>query len=200
MNRALALLIAGLLLAPPVALAHPGGLDSNGCHNDRKRGGYHCHGSSRSRNTEQGYASPLTTDGGGLGKLGEPCKQTSECKWQLVCFDDQCAASCYPTSGPRCEVGTCVRPNNQFAHLCLTGYTDAGQPTPEKAKELQRKQELRAAFQQQPCPSTNRTSGECMGYVIQYVVPLEQGGAEDSSNMEWLTVEAARQKHRRLSI
>lgn len=26
-----------------VALAHPGGLNSSGCHNDRKRGGYHCH-------------------------------------------------------------------------------------------------------------------------------------------------------------
>ncbi len=25
------------------ALAHGGGLDSYGCHNDRKRGGYHCH-------------------------------------------------------------------------------------------------------------------------------------------------------------
>lgn len=32
----------GLLIAPQV-LAHPGGLDANGCHNDRKRGGYHCH-------------------------------------------------------------------------------------------------------------------------------------------------------------
>lgn len=25
------------------AFAHSGGTDSNGCHNDRKRGGYHCH-------------------------------------------------------------------------------------------------------------------------------------------------------------
>lgn len=25
------------------AIAHGGGLDANGCHNDRKRGGYHCH-------------------------------------------------------------------------------------------------------------------------------------------------------------
>lgn len=35
-----------ILLAVPVtqASAHGGGLDANGCHNDRKRGGYHCHG------------------------------------------------------------------------------------------------------------------------------------------------------------
>ena len=32
-----------LLLFCGPAMAHGGGLDSNGCHNDRKRGGYHCH-------------------------------------------------------------------------------------------------------------------------------------------------------------
>ena len=34
--------LAGLVSG--VALAHGGGLDANGCHHDRKRGGYHCHG------------------------------------------------------------------------------------------------------------------------------------------------------------
>jgi hypothetical protein len=28
---------------PPPAQAHPGGLNSEGCHNNRKTGGYHCH-------------------------------------------------------------------------------------------------------------------------------------------------------------
>lgn len=32
-----------LLLAPPGVYAHGGGLDSLGCHNDRKAGNYHCH-------------------------------------------------------------------------------------------------------------------------------------------------------------
>ena len=42
-------LVVALLLAPSQfvgprpAIAHGGGLDSLGCHNDRKRGGYHCH-------------------------------------------------------------------------------------------------------------------------------------------------------------
>lgn len=31
-----------LLVASP-ALAHPGGLAADGCHNDRKNGGRHCH-------------------------------------------------------------------------------------------------------------------------------------------------------------
>lgn len=33
-----------LTLAPlATAWAHGGGLDRNGCHHDRQRGGYHCH-------------------------------------------------------------------------------------------------------------------------------------------------------------
>jgi len=33
----------GLLLAANHAVAHSGGLNAEGCHNDRKNGGYHCH-------------------------------------------------------------------------------------------------------------------------------------------------------------
>lgn len=36
---------AGLMLtaSSTLALAHPGGLNSEGCHNNRKTGDYHCH-------------------------------------------------------------------------------------------------------------------------------------------------------------
>lgn len=37
------ILVIALLLASGLALAHSGGTDSNGCHHDRKTGGYHCH-------------------------------------------------------------------------------------------------------------------------------------------------------------
>lgn len=37
------LLAIALLLASTFALAHSGGTDKNGCHHDRKTGGYHCH-------------------------------------------------------------------------------------------------------------------------------------------------------------
>jgi len=37
---AIAAFLAVLSLA---AFAHSGGTDSNGCHHDRKNGGYHCH-------------------------------------------------------------------------------------------------------------------------------------------------------------
>jgi Excalibur calcium-binding domain len=33
------------------ALAHPGGLNSEGCHTNRKTGDYHCHRASSSRNS-----------------------------------------------------------------------------------------------------------------------------------------------------
>jgi micrococcal nuclease len=35
---------AALALAPIEALAHGGGLDTNGCHTNKKTGDYHCHG------------------------------------------------------------------------------------------------------------------------------------------------------------
>ena len=40
-----ALLVSSLSVSVPVApaVAHPGGLDANGCHHNRKTGGYHCH-------------------------------------------------------------------------------------------------------------------------------------------------------------
>jgi len=37
-------LIASPLVIPSVAFAHGGGLNAEGCHNNRKTGDYHCHG------------------------------------------------------------------------------------------------------------------------------------------------------------
>lgn len=40
----LVLLVLSFLCAfPAIVFSHPGGLDANGCHHDRKHGGYHCH-------------------------------------------------------------------------------------------------------------------------------------------------------------
>lgn len=48
------------VLLPPLAGAHPGGLDARGCHNDRKRGEYHCH---RGPATGAAGASPRPAEG-----------------------------------------------------------------------------------------------------------------------------------------
>lgn len=42
-----ALIVVPLWLVPQPLAAHPGGLNSEGCHNNRKTGDYHCHGSGR---------------------------------------------------------------------------------------------------------------------------------------------------------
>ncbi|HBF28793.1 YHYH domain-containing protein [Rhizobium sp.] len=40
----LSLLIVMTCCFSVTAFAHGGGLDSKGCHHERKTGGYHCHG------------------------------------------------------------------------------------------------------------------------------------------------------------
>jgi hypothetical protein len=47
-----------------------------------------------------------------------------------------------------------------------------------------------------PCPSTGRTSGSCPGYVVDHVNPLECGGADAPSNMQWQTSVEAKAKDR----
>lgn len=53
-----------LLLAVAVsgsALAHPGGLNAEGCHNNRKTGDYHCHrGASKSVESYRAYGGSNT--------------------------------------------------------------------------------------------------------------------------------------------
>ena len=46
------------LMWPTSAAAHPGGLAADGCHNDRKNGGRHCHGVSAPRVKEPRSAGP----------------------------------------------------------------------------------------------------------------------------------------------
>ena len=50
---------------PEPAKAHPGGLNSEGCHNNRKTGDYHCHRSGASGSSSKRSYGALSSDGGG---------------------------------------------------------------------------------------------------------------------------------------
>lgn len=62
MRRAQHLLLF-VALWPAAALTHGGGLNAEGCHNDRKRGGYHCHRSASA--PSQSRPMTLRSAGGG---------------------------------------------------------------------------------------------------------------------------------------
>ena len=52
-------------------------------------------------------------------------------------------------------------------------------------------------FQRQhPCPSTERPTGRCPGYIKDHVVPLGCGGPDAVANLQWQTVAAAKAKDR----
>ena len=74
--------------------------------------------------------------------------------------------------------------------LCasLVPFADAAESRSFRAEVLFRLQN--------PCPATGQSSGECKGYVIDRVIPVVCGGAEDPSNMQWQTIAEAREKDR----
>jgi len=45
-------------------------------------------------------------------------------------------------------------------------------------------------------PSTGKTSGGCPGYLLDHIKALKRGGADDPSNMQWQTIEDAKEKDR----
>jgi hypothetical protein len=65
----------------------------------------------------------------------------------------------------------------------------------DKRGKIKRSTAAKAAFERQsPCPSTGRTNGRCPGYVVDHVMPLECGGADNPSNMQWQTTSDSKVK------
>jgi len=62
---------------------------------------------------------------------------------------------------------------------------------------IERSQAARAAFKREhPCPATQKPTGPCPGYIIDHVIALERGGADNPANMQWQTVVEAKAKDR----
>jgi len=75
------------------------------------------------------------------------------------------------------------------------GYTAHETVQRDKHGRIKRSSGAKRAFMhEQPCPSTGKTSGRCPGYVVDHVNPLECGGADAPSNMQWQTAAEAKDK------
>jgi len=65
-----------------------------------------------------------------------------------------------------------------------------GKSTGSGIQDLQR--QLRLLYQQtHPCPATGRTTGNCPGYFVGYILLPKHGGQYDTSNMRWMTDDEA---------
>ena len=53
-----------------------------------------------------------------------------------------------------------------------------------RATRKQKENAIKGFKKNHPCPATNKT-GKCKGYYVDFVVPLEDGGANSASNLEW---------------
>lgn len=52
-------------------------------------------------------------------------------------------------------------------------------------------------FQRQfPCPATGKTTGACVGYVRDHVIPLACGGPDSIANLVWQTEAEGKAKDR----
>lgn len=85
--------------------------------------------------------------------------------------------------------------------LLTTGYAEARNSnyctTCERDSHGHIKRNLEAKHEfknQHPCPSTGSSRGRCDGYVIDHVVPLKRGGADNPDNMQWQTIEDSKAK------
>ena len=72
-------------------------------------------------------------------------------------------------------------------HLAA-GFTADPSVQRDKHGKIRRSGAAKDAFKRErPCPATGKSTGRCPGYVIDHVKPLECGGADDPSNMQWQT-------------
>jgi hypothetical protein len=77
------------------------------------------------------------------------------------------------------------------------GHRAAVGVTRDSHGKIARSPHAKEAFRKShPCPATGKTYGACPGWVVDHVRALKHGGADDPSNMQWQTREAAKIKDR----
>jgi hypothetical protein len=97
------------------------------------------------------------------------------------------------TSGP-------AHDNSRFnatykKNYVATGVTPDSSVLRDKHGKIKRSSAAKSAFEREsPCPSTGKSNGRCPGYVVDHRNPLECGGADDPTNMQWQTTADAKAK------
>jgi hypothetical protein len=77
------------------------------------------------------------------------------------------------------------------------GFRAHGTVRLDRHGKIKRSAAVKDAFKRQhPCPANGNTRGRCPGYVIDHMNPLECGGADAPSNMQWQTVADGKAKDR----
>ena len=91
--------------------------------------------------------------------------------------------------------GFTARPVLTAAHLILTSalaHCVAAQLV--SASEPRSRAVAREFQPQQPCPSTGKTTGACLGWRKDHMWPIACGGADAVSNLQWQTIADAKAK------
>lgn len=62
---------------------------------------------------------------------------------------------------------------------------------PAEARDRAQRTEF---VREHPCPVTGKTRGACPGWVVDHIVPLCAGGADDPGNMQWQELKESKEK------
>ncbi len=74
------------------------------------------------------------------------------------------------------------------SHKCISCARDSRGRIKRNPKAVQ------SFRRKNPCPATGKTRGACPGYQVDHRSPLSKGGADDPSNMQWLTTQQHKEK------
>jgi hypothetical protein len=108
----------------------------------------------------------------------------------------------HDVAAPHSTAAPVTAPTSYIAYRYKKGYLAEGHTADssvvrDQHGKIKRSQAAKDEFKrEQPCPANGNGSGKCPGYVIDHIRPLECGGADAPSNMQWQTIADGKAKDR----